>query len=50
MRFFILTDLEGVAGVHSFTQTRKAGPAQKEPGRRQLAKEVNACVEGIRKV
>ena len=49
MRFFILTDLEGVAGVHSFTQARKAGPAQKEPGRRQLAKEVNACVEGIRK-
>ncbi|MGI6610409.1 MAG: M55 family metallopeptidase [Limnochordia bacterium] len=50
MRFFVLTDLEGVAGVHSFSQTRKVELPQKEPGMRQLAREVNACVEGIRAV
>jgi D-amino peptidase len=50
MRFFILTDLEGVAGVHSFAQTRTSDMTMKEPGMRQLAREVNACVAGIRQV
>jgi D-amino peptidase len=50
MRYFILTDLEGVAGNHSFAQTRTKDLAAKEPGMRQLAKEVNACIEGIRSV
>lgn len=50
MKFYILTDLEGVAGVHSFSQTRTADMTLKEPGMRQLGREVNACVEGIRSV
>lgn len=50
MRFFVLTDLEGVAGVHSFGQTRTKEMALKEPGMRQLGREVNACVAGIRSV
>jgi D-amino peptidase len=50
MRYFILTDLEGVAGNHSFSQTRTNDLVAKEPGMRQLAKEVNACVQGIRSV
>ena len=50
MRLFILTDLEGVAGVSSFAQTRGNDEKLKEPGMRQLGREVNACVEGIRAV
>ncbi|TMV49920.1 peptidase M55 [Paenibacillus mesophilus] len=48
MKFFILTDLEGVAGTDLFTQTRKG--SMKESSMRQLTHEVNACVEGIRTV
>lgn len=47
-RYLIVTDLEGVSGVDSFRQTRKADPVDKNPGMKQLAREVNACVEGIR--
>ncbi len=50
MRYFILTDLEGVAGVDSFTQTRTKAPAATEPGLRHVGRDVNACVEGIRSV
>jgi D-amino peptidase len=50
MKFFILTDLEGVAGIDSFTQTRTRDLAQKGPAMRQLARETNACIEGIRSV
>ena len=49
-KFFILTDLEGVAGTDSFTQTRTADLEMKKPSMKQLAREVNACAEGIRSV
>lgn len=45
-RYFLLTDLEGPAGVYKWTQTREEGPA-KEQAMHLLAGEVNACVEGI---
>lgn len=50
MKFFILTDLEGVAGTDSFAQTRTSDAAMKESSMRQLTHEVNACAEGIRAV
>lgn len=52
MKFFILTDLEGVAGTDSFSQTRTmdSGPEGRGPSMKQLAREVNACAEGIRQV
>lgn len=50
MKFFILTDLEGVAGTDSFTQTRTSDASMKESSMRQLTREVNACAEGIRAV
>ncbi|MBD2863150.1 M55 family metallopeptidase [Paenibacillus oceani] len=50
--FFILTDLEGPAGVDSFTQTRPGDgyPERIEEAKKLLAREVNACIEGIRLV
>ncbi|MCZ8511731.1 M55 family metallopeptidase [Paenibacillus filicis] len=50
--FFILTDLEGPAGVDSFTQTRPSDgfPDRIEAAKNLLAQEVNACIEGIRSV
>jgi len=50
--YFIITDLEGVAGVDSFTQTRPGDghPERIDAARTLLAREVNACVEGIRSV
>lgn len=50
MRYFILTDIEGVAGVHSFSETRTTDEAAKGAAMTQLAREVNACIEGIRAV
>lgn len=50
MKFFILTDIEGVAGVDSFSMTRTQDEAAKGPAMTQLAKEVNACIEGIKSV
>jgi D-amino peptidase len=50
MKFFILTDLEGVVGVDSFSQTRTDDVSMKGPGMKQLAREVNACIAGIRDV
>lgn len=47
MRAFIITDLEGVAGVQRWTQTREPG-AQKDQAVRLLTAEVNAAVDGIR--
>lgn len=47
MNLFLLTDLEGVAGVTRFAQTREEGPL-KEAARRLLTAEVNAVVRGIR--
>jgi D-amino peptidase len=50
MRAFVVTDLEGVAGVDSFDQTRTADttPERKGEAMDLLAGEVNACVAGIR--
>lgn len=50
--FFILTDLEGPSGVDSFLQTRPGDgqPERVEAAKKLLAREVNACIEGIRSV
>lgn len=50
MKFLIMTDLEGAAGVDSFSQTRTTDETMKRPGMKQLALETNACAEGIRAV
>jgi D-amino peptidase len=50
MRFFVLTDIEGVAGIDSFERTRSTDDEQKAPAMDQLGREVNACVAGIREV
>lgn len=50
MKFYILTDLEGVAGVDAFHQTRTKEIEPKLKGMKQLAREVHACVEGIRSI
>ncbi|MFB6229460.1 MAG: M55 family metallopeptidase [Halobacteriales archaeon] len=52
MHHLIRTDLEAVVGVDSFTQTRSgdATKAKKDAAMEQLAREVNACIEGIRSV
>lgn len=50
-RFYIVTDLEGVVGVDSWTVTRTAeedfDPQGNAEAKAQLAREVNACIEGI---
>jgi D-amino peptidase len=48
--FFVLTDIEGVAGVDSFETTRTDDEAVKAPAMDQLAREVAAAVDGIRAV
>ncbi|MGA2496434.1 MAG: M55 family metallopeptidase [Tepidisphaeraceae bacterium] len=45
-RFYIVTDLEGAAGVDHWAQTREAGPAQ-DAARQLPTDEVNAAVSGI---
>jgi D-amino peptidase len=48
MKLFILTDLEGAAGVDRFVQTRTSeNVGAKAAAMKQLAREVNACVAGI---
>lgn len=48
MKFLIITDIEGASGVSYFDQVRGNTDIKiKEPWMRQLAKEVNAAVEGI---
>jgi D-amino peptidase len=49
MKLFILTDLEGVAGVERWDQTYEDGPFRPQ-SMQQLAREVNAAVEGILEV
>lgn len=49
-RYFVITDIEGVAGIDSFGRTRTSNEAKKAPAMDQLAREVNACVRGIRTV
>ena len=46
MKIYILTDLEGVAMVSRFSQTREEGP-QKQTAMKLLTREVNAAVDGI---
>ena len=46
--YFIVTDIEGVAGIDSFSSTRTSDPEQKGPAMDRLAAEVDACVNGIR--
>src|SRR5947209_16198723 len=46
MRHFLLTDLEGPAGVWQWRHTREEGPA-KVAAMRLLTGEVNAVTEGI---
>ncbi|GIP37842.1 hypothetical protein J31TS4_11220 [Paenibacillus sp. J31TS4] len=48
MNYLILTDLERVAGIDSFRQTRTTDNEVKGPAMKQLAREVNACAQGIR--
>ncbi|OMF22082.1 peptidase M55 [Paenibacillus sp. FSL H8-0548] len=48
MKYIIITDLEGAAGVDAFVQTRTSDNMIKGPGMKQLALEVNACVAGIK--
>lgn len=48
MQFFVLTDIEGVAGIDSFSQTRTSDEAEKREAMDQLGRETNACVTGIR--
>src|SRR5690606_27822444 len=50
MKFFILTDIEGVAGVERFSETRTRDESAKGPAMTQLAREVNACIRGIKEV
>ncbi|WP_440009690.1 M55 family metallopeptidase [Halomicrococcus sp. SG-WS-1] len=50
MRFFVVTDIEGVAGIDSFDRTRTRDEAQKAPAMDQLAREVDACIAGVRDV
>ena len=45
-KFYVITDLEGPAGVDHWKQTREAGPAQ-EKAKELLTDEVNATVSGI---
>lgn len=47
MKLFLLTDLEGVAGVERFEQTRVKGPA-KDAAMALLTGEVNAVIRGAR--
>lgn len=48
MRLLVITDLEGVAEVDSFFETRTGREERKSPAMDRLASEVNACIEGIR--
>lgn len=48
MKFLIITDIEGASGVNSFDEVRGTADIKvKEPWMRQLAREVNAAVQGI---
>ena len=46
MKIYILTDLEGIAMVSRFSQTREEGP-QKQTAMQLLTQELNAAVDGI---
>lgn len=46
-RYCIVTDLEGVTGVDSFSETATRDEQRKDEAMTQLAAETNACIEGI---
>ncbi|MFW6157798.1 MAG: M55 family metallopeptidase [Planctomycetota bacterium] len=46
MKVYVATDLEGVAGVCRFVQTREDGPRYDE-ARELLTRECSACVDGL---
>lgn len=46
-RYCIITDLEGVSGVDSFSETATQNERRKDEAMTQLAAETNACIEGI---
>ena len=48
MKYYILTDLEGAAGVTNFAQWCVPGGARYDLARRLLTEELNACAQGIR--
>ena len=50
MKFLIITDIEAVSSVDSFDQVRTEDTTIKGPAMKQLAKEANAAVQGIRAV
>ncbi|MBM3214126.1 peptidase M55 [Candidatus Poribacteria bacterium] len=47
MKAYILTDLEGPAGVAKWDQTRVDASEMKSVAMRLLTREINACVDGI---
>lgn len=47
MKYYLLTDIEGVACVSNWSQTRDACDVNKAAAMRLLTREVNAAVEGI---
>ncbi|GIX07858.1 MAG: amino acid amidase [Candidatus Poribacteria bacterium] len=47
MKYYILTDLEGPAGVATWDQTRVDKSPEKSVAMRFLTAEVNACIDGI---
>lgn len=49
-RFYVITDIEGVAGIDSFAQTRTDDEAEKREAMDQLGRETNACIAGLREV
>lgn len=49
-KYFVVTDIEGVAGIDSFDRTRTTDEERKAPAMDQLGREVGACVRGIRSV
>ncbi len=53
-RYYVMTDLEGVVGVDSWSDVRHSEadfePDAEAAAKAELAREVNACIEGIRRV
>ncbi|HET6486721.1 MAG TPA: M55 family metallopeptidase [Spirochaetia bacterium] len=48
MKAFVMTDLEGVAGVVSFEEQTRPDTRYGEQAKRLLTAEVNSCVQGLR--
>ena len=48
MKYYVMTDLEGPAGVNRWAQTREGETPEKAAAMRLLTAEVNAAVDGLR--